>query len=203
MDAVLTITFLRHGRSRADDEQVHEGHYDSPLTETGRAQAAARAQAFRAQGRSFDLVIASTLARARETAMIIGATLDIPVHADPDWQEMNSGPLAGMPFAEAAMRYPPPAFRGPFEPYHGTGESDWEVYRRAAKAVESVVRRGPGRYLVVAHGGILNAALRCIAGAGPFVNRQGLAYAFGDTGHATVAYEPARNLWLFREFAPG
>ena len=27
---------MRHGRSRADDEMVHEGRYDSPLTDIGR-----------------------------------------------------------------------------------------------------------------------------------------------------------------------
>ena len=27
----IFITFMRHGRSRADDEQVHEGRYDSLL----------------------------------------------------------------------------------------------------------------------------------------------------------------------------
>ncbi len=44
MDPLLSITFLRHGRSRADDENVIEGRYDSPLTETGQAQARARAE---------------------------------------------------------------------------------------------------------------------------------------------------------------
>ena len=29
---------MRHGRSRADDELVHEGRYDSPLTDVGRAR---------------------------------------------------------------------------------------------------------------------------------------------------------------------
>jgi len=38
MDPKIFITFMRHGRSRADDENVHEGRYDSPLTEIGRAQ---------------------------------------------------------------------------------------------------------------------------------------------------------------------
>ena len=115
---------------------------------------------------------------------------------------MNSGPLAEMSFEDALKRYPPPLFRGPYEPYHGSGESDWEVYRGAAKAIESLVRRGPGRYLVVAHGGILNAALRAIVGAGPFVNRQGIAFCFGDTGYARLMYDPARHLWSMLEFRP-
>lgn len=36
MSNEIHLTLLRHGRSRADDEEVHEGRYDSPLTEAGR-----------------------------------------------------------------------------------------------------------------------------------------------------------------------
>lgn len=43
MTGELHLTVLRHGRSRADDENVHEGAYDSPLTPAGEAQAAALA----------------------------------------------------------------------------------------------------------------------------------------------------------------
>ncbi|WP_412027616.1 phosphoglycerate mutase family protein [Deinococcus yunweiensis] len=38
------MTILRHGRSRADDENVHEGRYDSPLNAEGQAQARALAR---------------------------------------------------------------------------------------------------------------------------------------------------------------
>lgn len=196
----LHITFLRHGRSRADDEGVHEGHYDSPLTEEGRRQVRARAQHFVERKASFDCVVASTLARARETAEIVAAALGRTVEPDPDWREMNSGPLAGMPFAEAATRYPMPAFRGPYEPFCGTGESDWEVYCRAVRALERIIRRGPGSYLVVAHGGILNAALRSIVGAGPHANRQGIAFPLGDTGYASLTYLPASHQWYWVDF---
>ena len=41
------ITLMRHGRSRADDETVHEGRYDSPLTNVGKAQVHSRAEEWR------------------------------------------------------------------------------------------------------------------------------------------------------------
>lgn len=182
----LHLTFMRHGRSRADDENVHEGHYDSPLTEVGRAQARARAADFAGRAMHFDAIVASTLGRAHETATIVGGVLGVPVETDSDWQEMNSGLLAGMPFDVAAAQFPQPAFRNPYEPYVVTGESDWQIYCRAARAVENVVRRGAGSYLVVAHGGILNAALRTIFDVGPRINAQGIAFYFGDTGFARL-----------------
>jgi 2,3-bisphosphoglycerate-dependent phosphoglycerate mutase len=203
MSLEIDITFLRHGRSRADDEGVHEGRYDSPLTELGRAQARIRGQDFLERELHFDLVIASSLQRARETAEIIAQMFDAPVVVDPDWMEMDNGPLAGMPREVAAERYPIPAKRNPYEAFHGSGESNWEMYTRAARALERVVRRGPGRYLVVAHGGIFNDALRTITGAQPLANGQGLAFHFGDTGYARCVYKPARHLWTFLELNPG
>ncbi len=202
MDEALNLTFLRHGRSRADDEDVHEGRYDSPLTEVGRAQVHARAQEFLTRHFQFDCIISSTMQRAHETASIIGQLLNNRVETNPDWMEMDNGPLAGMSQALALEHYPPPAFRNPYEAFCGTGESDWELYRRAAQALEQVVRRGPGHYLVVAHGGILNAALRTIVGAPPSANQQGLAFGFGDTGYARFVYYPTKHLWYFIEFNP-
>jgi 2,3-bisphosphoglycerate-dependent phosphoglycerate mutase len=199
MENKITITFMRHGRSRADDENVHEGRYDSPLTEIGRAQVRLRVQDFAAQQFAFDQIIASPLLRAHETATIIGQALNVPVETDADWMERDNGALAGLPFDVAEARYPTPAFRNPYEPYCG-GESDWALSCRAARAVEKVVRRGPGSYLVVAHGGILGAALRGIIGAQPAVNSQGIFFGFGDTGYARFRYSPDKHAWVLNEF---
>jgi len=190
---------MRHGRSRADDEAVHEGRYDSPLTEVGRAQVRERARLWRSEDLRLDWIVASPLCRARESAEIVGQALAVPVAIDPDWMEVNNGLLAGLPYDVAAVRYPRPAFRNPYEPLCGTGESEWELHCRAARAVEKMIRRGPGRYLVVAHGGILNAALRTIVGTPPLVNGQGIWFRFGDTGYARTVYYPERHQWVLVE----
>jgi 2,3-bisphosphoglycerate-dependent phosphoglycerate mutase len=193
------IIVMRHGRSRADDEGVYEGRYDSPLTDIGREQARARALAWQAENLQLDLIIASTLCRAAETAEIVGQILHVPVESDPDWMEMDNGPLAGLAPDVAQARYPLPAFRNPYQPVAGTGESSWELYCRAAKAVEKVIRRGPGQFLVVAHGGVLNAALCGLIGAPPTVTGQGVRFAFGDTGYMRTTYYPDRHQWVIRE----
>ena len=199
----IHITLMRHGRSRADDEQVHEGRYDSPLTEKGITQAQARADDFKAREFLFDMIISSTLIRAVKTATIIGQSLNVPIEKDPDWMEFNNGPLAGLPFDIAEERFPTPKFRSPYEPFHGTGESDWEIHRRGARAVENVIRRGSGSYLVVAHGGILNAALRNIFGTPPFSWIHGTVFILGDTGYIRLIYQPSNDRWKFLELNPG
>ena len=199
MDKKLHITFMRHGRSRADDEEVHEGRYDSPLTEVGRAQVQQRAQRWLESGVTFDCIIASALQRALESAKIVGGILNVPVEPDPDWMEMDNGPLAGVRWDAARVQFPQPAFRNPYETFWGTGEGSWDLYLRAARAVQGVIRRGPGSYLVVAHGGILNDALRTVVGAGPAVNSQGVWFAFSNAGYIRTVYDPARHTWLIQE----
>lgn len=78
------VTLVRHGRSRADDEEVHEGRYDSPLTAIEQAQARARAAHFLHTGQRFDRVISSPLQRATSTAQITADTLEVPLELDRD-----------------------------------------------------------------------------------------------------------------------
>jgi 2,3-bisphosphoglycerate-dependent phosphoglycerate mutase len=195
MTNLIEITFLRHGRSLADDEGKHEGRYDSPLTAVGRAQAEARARGWLAEGITFNRAVASPLQRAAETARIVTGQLGVPLALDPAWMEVNNGCLAGLTYEEGNRLYPRPAFRSPYEPMAETGENEVELQTRAALALNSIVRAGPGRVLVVAHGGILNAALRCLMGAPAPINRAGIWFQFGDLGYAKTRYDPSCAVW--------
>ncbi|WP_198297122.1 histidine phosphatase family protein [Deinococcus sp. DB0503] len=177
----LHLTLLRHGRSRADDEGVHEGRYDSPLTEVGRVQAQALAEYWRTHPPGFDLAFCSTLARAHETARIITDMLGVPLRPDDLWREWDNGPLAGLPRDEALHRFPLPAFRHDLDPFTiDGGESQAAIRARALLALERVWQTGVTNVLLVSHGGFLNSVLRELTGAG-----RGW-FAFGDTGFATV-----------------
>ncbi|MDP6042643.1 MAG: histidine phosphatase family protein [Candidatus Latescibacteria bacterium] len=206
MNNKINITFMRHGRSRADDENVIEGRYDAPLTDVGRQQVQARAKNLKHRNLAFDAIIASPLKRAAETAQIVGQTLSINVEFDDDWMEKDNGPIAGMSYDEAKKKYPLPDFHNPFDPHVLTanaGETMWTFQSRAAKALEKVIHRGPGQYLVVAHGGILSAAMRCIVGAQPPVTGQGIDFSFGDTGFVRTHYTPNQNHWIIHELVHG
>ena len=204
MGDTLQITLMRHGRSRADDEMVHEGRYDSPLTDVGEAQVRSRAEEWKRCGVKFDLIIASPLVRAAGSALIVGEVLDVAVDFDSDWMEMDNGPLAGLPFEVAKERYPPPSFVGPFQPYvasTGEGESQWDLLGRAAVALQRVVKSGRRSTLIVAHGGVLNAAMCCILGGSPSSSVGGAHFAFGDAGFIRTSYNPARHLWTISEMS--
>ena len=202
MDNTIHITLMRHGRSLADDEMVHEGRYDSPLTDVGRAQVMSRAEEWKRAGVTFDLIFASTLVRASESAQIVGETLDVPIEHDPDWMELDNGPLAGLPFGVGRERYPEPDFSNPFQPYlvaAGEGESSWDMMSRAASALQRVIRRGQRSSLVVAHGGMY-----CILGIPPpprGARSSGVHFVFGDACFIRTSYAPGRHVWTVREMA--
>ena len=179
------LVLLRHGRSRADDEQVHEGRYDSPLTEVGRDQATPLAEHWRSTGTRFDRIVCSSLARARETAEIVASAIAAPVEVSDLWMEHDNGPLAGLTEDEANERFPTPAFRSRWSPLTAAGgESAEGIHRRASAAVEALVQGDGDRLLVVAHGGILNAALRVLLGAARHAH-----FTFSDNGLAELALD--------------
>jgi broad specificity phosphatase PhoE len=189
------IVLLRHGESVGNAQGYFQGQKDFPLTATGQAQAQALLTRWQDEGRTFDLIISSPLLRARQTAEIIAAGLDVPLELDALWLEIDNGHLAGLKQAEAQERYPRPAFIQPYQPIGETGESVWQLYLRAGQATDSLLRRTPGRYLVVSHGGILNYTLYAILGIAPQANFQGTHFRFQNAAFARLDYNPARHEW--------
>ena len=185
---IVHITLLRHGRSRADDEKVHEGRYDSPLTDVGIKQASALADYWHDKWHDkqpdFEKIICSSLQRATKTAEIIANRLNLELEVSDKWMEFDNGPLAGMDREEAAQKYPIPDFRSRFDVLTKEGgESDSASRRRISEALEELMQSGCSNILIVGHGGSLNKAISILA------NSSNTIYAFGDTSFATLRYD--------------
>jgi 2,3-bisphosphoglycerate-dependent phosphoglycerate mutase len=197
---LYTVTFLRHGESVGNVENRFQGHADFPLTDRGRAQARALAERWKSEGVTFDQAISSPLSRARETAEIICAALSLPLELDPDWMEINNGILAGLDDEQAEQISPRPAFITPYTHTGKTGESRWEVYLRAGRNIQKLLDRSPGRFLIVAHGGILNMALYALLGIPVQADHTGPRFMFRNTTFATLTYSPERHNWHMLHF---
>jgi 2,3-bisphosphoglycerate-dependent phosphoglycerate mutase len=170
------------------------------LTEKGRAQARALASRWEAEGITFDHCIASPLLRACQTAEIISTVLKIPLELDPDWMEIDNGLIAGLTSEQAEQVAPPPDFMTPYTHYGKTGESRWEVFLRAGRAIQHILNRPAGRFLVAAHGGVLNMALYAILGIPVQADSAGARFMFHNTTFATFTYEPDRHSWRMLNF---
>lgn len=193
---IYDIIFLRHGESVGNAESRWQGQADFPLTDRGRDQAQALADRWQAEGRKFDAILSSPLERARVTAETIAKALDQSIETDPIWMERNIGEIAGMTGEEVNQRLPNRRFITPFSAIVGDeGEGDWALYLRAGQALHVLLRRRPGQYLVVSHGGLLNQVMYAIVGITPQANFSGPRFRFKNTGFAHVSYVPHSHRW--------
>lgn len=189
-----TFVFLRHGESVGNAEARWQGQSDYVLTEKGRGQAHALAQRWKSEGIKFDLIISSPLVRAKETAEIVASALGAKVELDPILLERHIGEMEGLT-AEEVRKKPQPPFVTPYDPVGGEGEGDWALFLRAGQALHALVRRAPGSYLIVSHGGLLNQLMNAIIGIAPHVDPSGVRFRFENTSFARVLYFPHQHRW--------
>jgi 2,3-bisphosphoglycerate-dependent phosphoglycerate mutase len=192
---IYNITLLRHGESQGNFEGKHQGQADFPLTDRGRDQSKALLDRWKSKAKEFDLVISSPLARARETAEIIASGLSVPLEFDPLWMERDNGLMAGLTEEEVQETLPQPPFIHPYQAIGQTGESQWELYLRAGRAVQSLFCHPHGSYLIVSHGGLLNMFFYAILGIAPQPNFHGPRFRFNNSAFATLSYIPASHRW--------
>ena len=197
-DKNFYVTFLRHGESVGNLENRFQGQADFPLTENGRQQALALAEHWKSEGAAFDACFASPLLRAKETAEIVCAALNVPLESDPGWMEMDNGRLAGL--RDEEIDWDEPKFLTPYTRFGETGESRLEIYLRAGRAIQSIVDRKPGRYLVVSHGGILTMAMYSLLSISPQAHHHGPRFLFENTTFAEFSYKPERHNWYLLRF---
>jgi 2,3-bisphosphoglycerate-dependent phosphoglycerate mutase len=189
------ITMLRHGKSQANEQSVLQGQMDSPLSEEGIQQSRSLAKYWNSRGITFDRIISSPLARAYGTARIISEFLSVPIDLDSLWMERAFGKAEGMLYDEILSMYIDLPPRSIYEPAYETGESDWDLYMRAAKAVQSIIYRPSGNYLIVSHGAILNATLSSIIGITPKPANQRIRFRFSNTGYAKLEFNSHNQNW--------
>lgn len=189
------VILLRHAQSEGNAQGVLQGQSDYPLSEIGIQQAEALARRWQKERRQFNCILSSPLSRAQQTAEIIAAALDVPIKLDENWMERDNGQIAGLRPEELEERGLRPPFVHLYQPIGLDGESQWELFLRAGRAIQDVLHRPPGNYLVVSHGGILNLALYAILGIVPQANFQGPRFRFRNTAFVSLDYDPTRHVW--------
>jgi len=191
---VYQFVFLRHGESLGNAQSRWQGQSDYPLTEKGRAQAQALAERWKTENARFDLVLSSPLGRARETAAIIASKLDLKIEFDDIWLERAIGEMEGLT-AEEVRQKPRPPYTTPYDSIGGDGEGDWALFLRAGQALHKLLKRPPGNYLIVSHGGLLNQVMHAVAGLAPHADPSGVRFRFENTAFARVIYHPHQHRW--------
>jgi 2,3-bisphosphoglycerate-dependent phosphoglycerate mutase len=155
------ILLARHGETDDNREPIRiQGSRDTPLNDTGRAQAAELARAV--SGRGIASLYCSHLSRARETAEIVGRQLDLEPVVDPRLAEADRGRLEGRLWQDVAAEDPElyAAWRAAGDSFRFPGgESLHEQADRVSAALDDVRRAGRLPALVVCHGGSIRVVL--------------------------------------------
>lgn len=155
------ILLARHGETADNAAGRVQGHLDVELSDRGREQARALADACVSE--AIVALYTSPLRRAAETAAIVGERLGLEPVADARFAESARGAWEGRlladiereePEAWAAWRAAGDGFRFP-----GGGESLREQLDRVVAALVDVTQAGRLPALVVCHGGTIRVAL--------------------------------------------
>ena len=142
---MTTLLLVRHGETDWNAEGRLQGHTDRPLSDFGRRQARRLGDQLKSEeleGEGLQAIYSSDLARARETAEIVGERLGLPVELDPDLREKDWGNWEGLTAVER-------------DRVEFVGESTEAHQERMLRGLRRIAERHPddGRVLVVTHGG--------------------------------------------------
>ncbi|MBK1786446.1 histidine phosphatase family protein [Prauserella cavernicola] len=160
------LVLWRHGETDYNAAGRMQGHIDSALTEVGWNQARFAAPALARF--EPDLVIASDLRRATDTATVLTDAIGVPLRIDKRLRETHLGDWQGLTGAEVDEKAPGERDRWRTDATWAPpgGESRIDVAERAGEVVNDLLRSDDGHQtvLLAAHGGLIVAVTAHLLG---------------------------------------
>lgn len=152
MDRLIVV---RHGQTDFNVQKRYTGSKNIKLNEKGIALAKFTASKLKAY--DIDIIISSTLNRARQTAEIISTELNIPIIEMKEFCEKNVGVYEGLTREEVKNKYPHlwKKFSTPiYDEAPDGAETIKEVEKRVFYALEHIINNytNEKNVLVVTHG---------------------------------------------------
>ncbi|MFF4346349.1 bifunctional RNase H/acid phosphatase [Streptomyces sp. NPDC001530] len=172
MGAPATFVLLRHGETPLTPQKRFSGSggTDPSLSDVGREQAERVAAALAARG-TIQAIVASPLARTRQTAGAVAARLGLDVVIEDGLRETDFGAWEGLTFGEVRERYPDDLnawLASPKAEPTGGGESFAATARRLATTRDKLIASYAGRtVLLVTHVTPIKTLVRLALGAPP------------------------------------
>jgi probable phosphoglycerate mutase len=161
---------VRHGESVYNLERRVQGQEDIELSPRGHEQAhlvAAWSRTLSDGAATIGEIWSSPLRRARDTAAVIAAALGLPLRVEERLCELHAGIFQGHLWADLETTFPEELSRWRSGDEHYAlpgGESRAQLAARGRSALETLACRSTPGMIVVAHGGVLTAALGSLMG---------------------------------------
>lgn len=157
------LLLVRHGETEWNALRRLQGQEDIALSAAGEAQARALAPLVASLGP--ELARTSDLARARQTAALLGHAQAAPL---PALREQALGDWEGRQIAEIRAEAPEAYLDWRAGRYTPPGAEPWgEFRRRIGAALDAAFEAAAGPVLIVCHGGVIRAALDVALGLPP------------------------------------
>ncbi|MFI8260214.1 bifunctional RNase H/acid phosphatase [Streptomyces sp. NPDC085665] len=172
MGTPATFVLLRHGETALTPQKRFSGSggTDPELSEAGRRQASAVAEALAARG-TVQAIVSSPLRRCRETAQAVADRLGLTVTVEEGLREVDFGAWEGLTFAEVRERFPDDLqawLDSPKAAPTGGGESFAAATRRISATRDRLLAAHAGRtVLLVTHVTPVKILVRLALGAPP------------------------------------
>ena len=162
----MRLLLVRHGESICSVNGIVGGERGcTGLTERGFAQARALRDRFAADGFTADVLLASTLPRARQTGEVLAEALGLEIVPEPDLVEFIPGDIDGGPWDDWTDRFD--VMAEPDRPLSPGGESRNAFWTRVGGLLDRLAATHPGKTVVAAcHGGIVWSSRRLLLGLG-------------------------------------
>jgi broad specificity phosphatase PhoE len=163
----MRLILIRHGETEWNVTLQYQGHAAVPLNERGLEQARIAAQRLRRL--DAQALYASDLARAWQTAEVIGRELKLTPKATPELREIDVGQWEGLTPEELYRRFPEHMRefeRDPARTVRLGGESYAQLQARALLALQQIeASHQQGETIIaVSHGGTIRALLCHVIG---------------------------------------
>jgi broad specificity phosphatase PhoE len=154
----MKIFLVRHGETTGDIEGKYGGSYDDHLTDLGKEQLTVTANNL--VGRRSEVIFASPLIRAQESAEIISSKTECPVEIVYGLEERSYGVLGGLTKAEALEKYPEvvEAHKNPLNT-DPEGESFDDFRYRVLGTFQKITQKEYSTIAIVSHGGPIKLIL--------------------------------------------
>ena len=152
----MILYVARHGETDFNGQGRYCGSTDIPLNRKGLEQAGQLSENL--TGTNFDVIISSSLIRARQTAEIINESLNLSLILSDDFKERNLGVYEGLAQEEIIKKYPDLWERKctrQLDDAPTNGETIRQLDERITKALVKLEKEYSDKsVLLVTHGGV-------------------------------------------------
>jgi probable phosphoglycerate mutase len=199
----MRLTLVRHGDAHAGFGGVIGGHRGcAGLTPLGRQQAEALRDHLAEAGRARpDVLLASELPRAVETASIIAPALGFETFAQEcDLCELHPGESDGLTWTEYAARYGSFVMEDEPERVFAPGGESWMTFHeRVERMLAKLAKEYTGESVVaVCHAGVIIASMRVLLNIRHPGNDARMRPS--NTGLTEWEHEPGSDRWTLHAF---